>query len=82
MPMPGDPRALRAAQMLLAENGAVAARSVARAVGASVRTLERVFHSETALTLGRWRRRARLAAAIQMLADGADVTTVATSVGH
>jgi AraC-like DNA-binding protein len=34
------------------------------------------------LTFGRWRRRARLAAAIQMLADGADVTTVATSVGH
>ena len=80
-PLPRDPRALRAAH-LIAEDGASPLRHVARLVGASARTLERLFLRETAMTLGRWRRRARLTQALRLLADGNDVTSAAMAVGY
>jgi AraC-like DNA-binding protein len=83
LPMPLDPRARRAAEALRADPGGrgVTAR-VARAAGASQRTLERLFLEETAMTLGRWRRRMRLVEALRLLAAGEPVTRVALDVGY
>jgi AraC-like DNA-binding protein len=82
VPLPADARALRAAQRFLATGGAASTHVVAREVGASVRTLERLFARDTTLTLGRWCRRARMTEALRLLADGASVTQTASAVGY
>jgi AraC-like DNA-binding protein len=53
-----------------------------RAVGASERTLARAFTAEAGLPFGRWRTRARLQAALSMLAVGDPVGRVAGRVGY
>lgn len=55
---------------------------MAAAAAASRRTLERLFLEQTGLPVGRWRQRARLVAALRLLADGVPVTTVAHRVGY
>jgi AraC-like DNA-binding protein len=50
-------------------------------VGASGRTLARAFLTGTGITFGRWRRLARLQAALPQLAAGRAVGTVARHVG-
>ena len=79
--MPTDARARRAAQAWL-EVPALDSRTVARQVGASVRTLERLFAAETGLTLSVWHRRLRLSTAVQRLALGGSVAAVAEAVGY
>lgn len=51
-------------------------------VGASARTLARLFRRETGLTFGHWRARARLLAALARLAAGEKVTSVALDLGY
>jgi AraC-like DNA-binding protein len=51
-------------------------------VGASDRTLARVFVKETGLGFGRWRTLVRIQAALGMLAAGESVTNVAYRVGY
>jgi AraC-like DNA-binding protein len=51
-------------------------------VGASTRTLERLFAEETGLTYRRWRARLRLLAAIERLERGDSATDVALSLGY
>jgi AraC-like DNA-binding protein/quercetin dioxygenase-like cupin family protein len=51
-------------------------------VGASGRTLARLFKQETGMTFGEWRRQRVLLAALELLADGATVTTVALEMGY
>ena len=51
-------------------------------VGASRRTIERRFRDETGMSLGRWRRRCRILAAVAHLAEGDSVTHVAMRVGY
>ncbi len=81
LPMPVEARARLAAQLM--ENDPARRLSlVAREAGASVRTLERVFLRETAMPVGRWRRRARLIGALRLLADGHGVTRVAVDIGY
>jgi len=82
LPMPRDARARRAAERLQAEPGEGSLVEVARAAGASRRTLERLFRVETQMTLGRWRQRLRLIEALRLLADGHSVTRVALDVGY
>lgn len=53
-----------------------------RDVGASRRSVERRFKTETQMSLGQWRRRARILAGVAMLSEGENVTTVATRVGY
>lgn len=53
-----------------------------REVGASARTLARLFRSETGLSFGRWRAQARLLAALARLAAGEKVTSVALDLGY
>lgn len=81
--MPRDRRLRRLADDLLAEPAQ--ARSLAawgRHVGASPRTLARLFRRETGMTFRQWRRRCRMLAALQRLGAGASVTAAALDVGY
>ncbi|MGK2949936.1 MAG: helix-turn-helix transcriptional regulator [Acidimicrobiales bacterium] len=55
---------------------------LAALVGASRRTIERSFRSATGLSAGAWRRRLRLATALEDLGAGMAVGTVATRAGY
>lgn len=81
--LPEDPRAREVAQALL-EDPADGRTLYAwgRHVGASSRTLARVFRAETGLSFGRWRTLVRLGAALPELAAGMPVSTVAGRVGY
>jgi AraC-like DNA-binding protein len=81
--LPAERRLERIARVLLEEPAD--ARSLAewaREVGASQRTLERLFRAETGLTFREWRQRLRLQAALSRLASGEPVTSVAYAVGY
>lgn len=81
LPIPTDPTARSFASAIMSEPG----RSIdelLRTAAASRRTLERRFTSETQMSLGQWRRRACVLAAVAMLADGASVNSVALRVGY
>ena len=81
--MPADGRARTVAEALIehpAENRTLA--SWGREVGASGRTLERVFLSETGIPFSRWRTLARLNAALPLLASGRAISHVAPEVGY
>ena len=48
----------------------------------SGRTLARMFTAETGMTFGAWRQQARLLRALELMAAGQPVTTVALDVGY
>lgn len=82
VPMPSDDRALKVASLLVsdpADNRSLDA--LGRSAGASERTLARLFLAETGLTFANWRAQARLRSALELLASGLPVTTVASRVG-
>ena len=81
LPSPLETRAAALARHLLDRPADSLDGAVAR-VGASRRTLERIFLRETHLTLGQWHRRARLSAALRRLAEGEPATRVALEVGY
>lgn len=80
---PTDPRALRIAEVLLRDPAdprtleAICARA-----GASKRTIERIFQSETEMSLGQWRQQLRLMRALRLLAAGEKITFVAAEAGY
>lgn len=83
VPMPGDARAAQVARMLdddPARGDGIAA--LARAVGMSTRTLQRVFREETGLRFVEWRQRLRLQRAIARLELGASVTEAGADAGY
>lgn len=83
LPLPRDPRARRFAELVTREPGGDAtAKQLARTAGASLRTIERCFFTETGLPVGEWRRRVRLFHALRLLEGGAPVTEVALDVGY
>jgi AraC-like DNA-binding protein len=83
LPMPRDARAARVAVRLRETPGETAPiERLARAAGASRRTLERLFQRETGMSLGRWRQQARLLHAMRLLAQGEPVTSIALEVGY
>jgi AraC-like DNA-binding protein len=82
-PLPADERARRVADALLAD--VTDDRSLdawGREVGASGRTLARLFAGEAGMGFERWRTTARLAAALPLLAGGMAVGTAAGRVGY
>lgn len=82
LPTPKDPRARRIADAFRERPGdRRAASEWARWAGASERTIERLFRSEVGMTLGRWQQQVRLLRALEILALGQSVTTVALEVG-
>jgi AraC-like DNA-binding protein/quercetin dioxygenase-like cupin family protein len=75
IPLPREPRCRRAADLMLADPAAAhEIETLARAVGASARTLSRLFASETQLSFKSWCQRARIAAAIERLSIDAHVS--------
>lgn len=83
LPAPADPRARDVFAAVLA--GPADPRGLAefgRAVGASERTLARIFLRECGMTFGTWRTQARLRAALPLLAEGKPLATIAASVGY
>ncbi|QFU86523.1 helix-turn-helix transcriptional regulator [Amycolatopsis sp. YIM 10] len=83
VPLPVDPRARQVADALIATPADPRTLDdFGRAVGASERTLARLFLAETHLSFGRWRTQARLRASLPLLADGRSLATVAERVGY
>jgi AraC-like DNA-binding protein/quercetin dioxygenase-like cupin family protein len=68
IPLPQDPRARRAALLVLASPASEQdLATLASEVGSSARTLSRLFAAETRLSFKTWCQRARIAAAIERL---------------
>jgi AraC-like DNA-binding protein len=83
LPLPRDPRAMALADRVQAAPGeATPLAGLARAAGASLRTLQRLFPAETGLTLEAWRQKARLIAAAARLSQGAPVAVAAADCGY
>jgi AraC-like DNA-binding protein len=53
-----------------------------KAVGASKRTVERLFQEDVGMTFGKWRQQLRLMQALRLLAEGGKVTHVALESGY
>ncbi len=51
-------------------------------VGASSRTIDRIFQSETGMSFKQWKRQALLLESLRLLADGQPVTNVAIDLGY
>ena len=85
IPLPHERRCRRAADIVLADpTGDHEIETLAREVGTSVRTLSRLFTSETQLSFKSWCQRARIAAAIQKLSTEANVSVkqLASDLGY
>lgn len=81
LPLPRDPEARRVADSIR-RDPAVSLDAGLGHSNAGRRTLERRFVEETGMSVGRWRRRARILAGVSMLVDGATVTQTAVTVGY
>lgn len=82
LPVPQDRRLRRLVDALL--GNPADSRSLedwGRTVGASSRTLARLFRAETAMTFRTWRQHLRVLEALRRLAQGESVTNVALDVG-
>jgi len=56
--------------------------NVARRSGVGLRTLERRFHAETGMSIGQWRRKARLMHGLRRIAAGSTVKDAAQDAGY
>jgi AraC-like DNA-binding protein len=80
---PSDPRAARVAALLQSDpSDSTALDEVCKEVGASKRTIERIFQQETHLSVGRWRQQLRLMRSLQLLAAGEKITHAALEAGY
>ena len=83
LPLPADPRLMRIARALLDDLADPRGLDEWAAFGAlSPRTLSRRFVAETGFTFADWRQRARLMRAVELLAAGTAVTTLALDLGY
>ncbi len=83
LPMPQDARLAKISRAILDDPAsALTLQAWGRRVGASSRTLARLFLRETGMTFGRWRQQARLLEALSRLAQGQSVTTIALDLGY
>ncbi|ESH95057.1 MULTISPECIES: helix-turn-helix domain-containing protein [unclassified Cupriavidus] len=83
LPMPRDPRLARICARIVAEpSDETSVEEWSRSVGASERTIIRLFPEETGLTFSRWKQQARLMAAVRLLAEGKPVTDIALELGY
>jgi AraC-like DNA-binding protein len=82
LPEPRDDRLQAIARMLYeqpADNTSLA--DLGRSVGASARTLSRLFHDEFGMTFYAWRTQLRIYRALVLLADGHHTTEIAHACG-
>jgi len=83
LPNPIDPRALRIAQALLSDpSESRTLRQLCKVAGAGKRTVERLFQDDVGVTFGKWRLQLRLMRAMQLLAEGENVTRSALEAGY
>jgi AraC-like DNA-binding protein len=83
LPQVIDPRLQRITNTLLADPAnATSLDAWAKQVGATTRTLARLFIKDTGLTFVQWRQQRRLLAALERLGAGDSVTRVALDVGY
>jgi AraC-like DNA-binding protein len=83
LPEPSDDRLRAIAGMLLRDPGDTRTLTeLGQAVGASERTLSRLFRAETQMSFPQWRAQLRLHAALIALTEGATVTAVAHRCGY
>jgi len=83
LPLPQSKRAARLAEIFLHAPGDERdLPTLANAVGASLRTLQRLFPQETGLTIEAWRQKARMIHAVAMLSTGASVSQTALDCGY
>jgi AraC-like DNA-binding protein len=84
LPRPRSERARKLADYLAARPGDGRSLELVAAEvgGASLRTFERMFADETALSLAVWRRQSRLLTSLTLLAEGKSVGEVARAVGY
>lgn len=83
LPNPSDPRAFRAAEILLADpSDRRPLAHICKEVGASKRTVERLFQKDVSIAFGKWRQQLRLMEAMRLLAEGAKVTHAALESGY
>ena len=82
LPEPHDDRLQAIAQLLYeqpADSSSLA--ELGQAIGASARTVSRLFHDELGMTFYQWRTQLRIYHALVLLADGHDTTHVAHACG-
>ena len=83
LPMPTETRVLRVVQKLSANPADSRNLSAwAKEVGASKRTLTRLFSAQTGMSFRSWREQLRVLRALELLATGESVTNVALEVGY
>lgn len=83
LPHPADARAARVASLLIADPATPASlEELCKRCGASKRTIQRTFIAETSMTFEKWRRQLRLLHALEILASGAKVISVALDSGY
>ncbi len=83
LPMVSDTRARHITDALMEDPAdARTLQDWSKELGASERTLARIFTRETGMTFGQWRQQAVLLAALARLARGESVTTVALDLGY
>lgn len=81
--VPADPRVRAIAERIIADPGDTRELAFwADQVHCGVRTLSRLFVSETGLTFAQWRTHVRMRAAAQQLAEGRSVGATARAVGY
>jgi len=83
LPMPRDGRAIKVARVV--QNNPAnkfTLTQLCSIVGASRRTIERIFSRETGLTFGQWRQQVRLLEALKLIASGYAINAVALEVGY
>ena len=83
LPLPEDRRIRPIAEKALADPGAITTISewLAEAL-VSTKTAERLFRKDTGFTPSQWLRQARLMTAVEWLAEGRSVTSVALDLGY
>lgn len=83
LPLPSDSRALRLAEALREDPSSQAGLpELARAAGASARTIQRLFLAETGLPFAGWRQRLRLLHGATVLGAGKSVTEAGLEAGY
>ena len=83
LPMPADRRLQRLTEAMIAEPGLrFTIDEWGARVGASNRTLSRLFQRETGMSFVRWRQQLHIGVALQRLAAGQPVTVIAGDLGY
>lgn len=83
LPLPSDPRLLRLCQALQADpSDRSTLAEWGQAIGLTERSMVRLFLQQTGLSIGAWRRRLRLLAALGPLEAGVKVSSVALDCGY